>query len=82
MSLRDRVVVALQETVLSGKTLNIGDDDSLLESGLLDSLGMMELVEVLGRRFSVTVSDDELMPENLDSIAAITGFLQRKGVAA
>jgi acyl carrier protein len=41
---------------------------------------MMELVGLLDSTFGIRVSDDELMPENLDSIASICGFLQRKGV--
>jgi acyl carrier protein len=80
MGLRDRVVAVLMETVLRGKKLDVGDEDSLLDAGLIDSLGMTEMVDVLARHFSVTVPDDDLMPENLDSIAAITSYLQRKGV--
>lgn len=80
MSMRDRVVAALTETVLVGKPIHVGDEESLLEAGLLDSLGMMELVEVLKQRFAITVGDHELTPENLDSISGITGFLAGKGV--
>lgn len=78
--LRDRVADLLQETVCRGKPWTVTDDDSLLESGLLDSLGMLDLVDVLGKRFGVTVEEDELMPENLDSVAALTAYLKRKGV--
>ncbi|NWF82880.1 MAG: acyl carrier protein [Bryobacteraceae bacterium] len=80
MTLRDRVASLLKETVCRGKDFNISDEDSLLESGLLDSLGMLELVEVLKKRLGVIVDEDDLMPENLDSVAALTAFLERKGV--
>lgn len=51
---------------------------SLLEEGVLDSTGVLELIVFLERRFGVKVSDDELTPENLDSIASIISYLRRK----
>lgn len=80
MTLRDRVASLLKETVCRGKNFNISDEDSLLETGLLDSLGMLELVEVLKKHMGVVVDEDDLTPENLDSVAALTAFLARKGV--
>jgi acyl carrier protein len=56
------------------------DSDSLLENGVIDSLGMLELVKVLDSRFHVSVEDEELSPENLDSIESLTAYLRRKGV--
>jgi acyl carrier protein len=54
------------------------DDDSLLERGILDSTGVLELVAFLERDFGVTVADDELVPENLDSVTRIVAFVNRK----
>jgi acyl carrier protein len=54
------------------------DSDTLLESGILDSLGVLDLVNFLEREFSVAVADDELVPENFQSIATIAAFVQRK----
>ena len=51
---------------------------SLMEEGVLDSTGVLELIVFLERRFGVKVSDDELTPENLDSIASIISYLRRK----
>lgn len=51
---------------------------SLMEEGVLDSTGVLELIVFLERRFGVKVSDDELTPENLDSIANIINYLRRK----
>ncbi len=81
MTLRDQVVGMLKETVCRGREFAVGDEDSLLENGLLDSLGMLELVEVLKKSFGVEVGEDDLTPENLDSVAGLAGFLERKGVA-
>jgi len=80
MSLRNRVVNMVQDTLCRSKDFQLQDSDSLLENGVVDSLGMLELVKVLDTRFHVTVEDDELSPENLDSIESLTAYLRRKGV--
>ena len=54
------------------------DDDSLLDKGLLDSTGVLELVTFLEEQFSVRAADADLMPENFDSINRIAAFVQRK----
>lgn len=53
-------------------------DSSLLESGVIDSMGVLLLVTWLEEDFEVIVDDDEVVPENLDSIAAIGALLTRK----
>jgi acyl carrier protein len=80
MSLRNRVVIMVQDTLCRGKEFKLQDSDSLLENGIIDSLGMLELVKVLDSRFHVSVEDEELSPENLDSIESMTAYLRRKGV--
>ena len=54
------------------------DEESFLRSGIIDSLGMMDLVAFLEKEFGVTVSNAELIPENLDSLARLCAFLERK----
>ena len=56
---------------------SLGDHWNVL---VIDSTGMMELVALLDRDFNINISDDELIPENLDSIASICAFLHRKGI--
>lgn len=55
-----------------------GPDDSFIEMGLIDSTGVLELVEFLETRFGFKIPDVELVPENLDSVSAIVAFVQRK----
>ena len=57
---------------------SFGDDDSLLERGILDSTGVLELVAYLNERFQIKVSDDELVPENFDSVNRLGAFVQKK----
>lgn len=61
---------------------SLGDDDSFLERSIIDSTGVLELVNFLEEEFSITVRDDELLPENLDTLNALEGFVTRKLVPA
>lgn len=53
-------------------------DDSFLANGTIDSTGVLELVAFLERQYGIQVEDDELVPENLDSIARLVAFIGRK----
>ncbi len=66
---------------------DLGDDASLLDTGTMDSTGVLELIGFLEKRWSIAVGDREIHPDNLDSIGKITAFVERKlaergGVAA
>lgn len=78
MTLHEQIVVTLQETLCRDRQFTAGPDDSLMESGYLDSLAFLELRDVLQRRFGVVVAEDEFTPENLDSTRALAEFVQRK----
>lgn len=54
------------------------DDDSLLDRGIIDSTGVLEVIGFLEDTFSITVADEEMLPENLDSITNISAFVARK----
>jgi acyl carrier protein len=56
------------------------DDESLLEAGIVDSTGILELVGFLEQQFELTIADDELVPENLDSVAQLVRFVGRKRI--
>jgi acyl carrier protein len=58
------------------------DSDALLESGILDSLGILDLVTYLEQEFSISVADDELVPENFQSIERVAAFVQSKSTRA
>jgi acyl carrier protein len=51
---------------------------SFLDAGIIDSTGVLELVSFLETTFGIEVQDDEMLPENLDSIRAITSYVSRK----
>ena len=56
----------------------LGDSASLLENGVMDSTGILELVAFLETEFSIQMSDADIVPDNLDSIAAIAAYVERK----
>ena len=66
------------ENYLFGEEGKLGNDDSFLESGIIDSTGVLELVRFVEATFSIKVTDEELIPDNLDSINKIVSFLQGK----
>lgn len=56
----------------------LANDDSFLDKGIIDSTGVLELVEWLEEAFSITVDDEELLPENLDSVNQLAAFIAGK----
>jgi len=56
----------------------LADDDSLLQKGIVDSTGMLELIMHLEEKYGIKVAEDEMVPGNLDSVVKITAFLERK----
>lgn len=76
--MKDKLRGFVIENFLFGQPLELTDDDSLQEAGIIDSTGVLELVTWLESSFGVTVGDDELLPENLDSINRLIRFLQEK----
>ena len=66
------------ENFPAARKRNLTDDVSLLESGIVDSIGILEIVAFIEKSFQVTISDDDLTPENFNSIKAIAAFLQAR----
>jgi acyl carrier protein len=57
------------------------EDASFLEAGIIDSTGVLELVCHLESTYGIEIADDEMLPENLDSIRAVSAYVQRKAAA-
>lgn len=83
MELRDQIKSYIVENFLFGDAEPLADDAmSLLDNGIIDSTGVMELVAFLEGDLGLTIADEELVPENLDSVANLTTFVTRKQAAA
>jgi acyl carrier protein len=56
----------------------LADDASFLDQGIIDSTGVLEVVTFLEDKFGIVVGDNEMLPENLDSLRNLTAFVERK----
>jgi acyl carrier protein len=65
----------IDENFLFGVKVTYGDDDSLLEGSIIDSTGVLELIAHLESTYNITIADEDLVPENLDSISGMTKFI-------
>ena len=69
----------ITEKLLFGRSyVVVGGDTSFLESGLIDSTGVLELVAFLEEQFKIKVEDEDLIPTNLDSVNALIRFVEAK----
>jgi len=78
MSIENEIRKFIEENFILEREDNLGDEDSLLEKGIIDSTGVLELVAFLEETYKFKIEDEELVPENLDSIKNISQFIQNK----
>ena len=83
MSIETKVRHYIAENLLfSSDTGTLTSNDSLLDKGIIDSTGILEVIFFLEQEFGIKVTDNELVPENLDSINNIVHFVEKKQTAA
>ncbi len=75
-----RIKEFIIENFLFGNADGFENTTSFLDEGIIDSTGVLELVTFLEEAFEIKVDNDELIPDNLDSINNIITFLQKKGI--
>ncbi|WP_321390989.1 acyl carrier protein [uncultured Desulfuromusa sp.] len=75
---KNKIRTFIVENYLFGDDEGLEENTSFLDEGIVDSTGILELIEFISEDFSITVEDDELIPENLDSINNVTAFIGRK----
>ena len=82
-SLLERIQLFILENYLfTSDPAALGVDDSLLGRGIVDSTGMLEIIMFIEEQLGVTVLDEEMVPENLDSVIRIAAFVESKRKAA
>ncbi len=77
-AVKQKIRTFVVENFLFGDAGQLEDNTSFLEEGVIDSMGVLELVDFLDKEFQVSIADEELLPENLDSINNIAVFLLTK----
>lgn len=68
----------LDNFLMGAQGASFGDADSFMEQHVLDSTGFLELITFLEETYSIKVDDEEMVPENLDSLDNVDAFVQRK----
>ncbi len=77
--MRDTIKCFIIDNFMMGRNPEeLGDSDSLLDKGIIDSTGILELVGFLEDKFQVQVLDEELVPENLDSVNSLVNYIEKK----
>ncbi|RLD10559.1 acyl carrier protein [candidate division KSB1 bacterium] len=78
MDMHKEIVEFLYDDALKDEFANLDYDDSLLELGIIDSVKMLDLINFIEEKYGITVDDDDLFPENFDSVNAIVNYIQSK----
>ena len=68
----------MYQNFLLGEEFALGDSDSFLQNGVIDSMGVLELIAFLQETYGITVENEELVPENLDTLEDLTAYVSRK----
>lgn len=74
----DQVRAFIRRRFPMAVTAGVTDEDSLLDSGIIDSLGILDLVAFLEKTYGIRIGDEELNPANFDSVAAVARFVATK----
>jgi acyl carrier protein len=77
MEIRNRVREFIESNFYVADPAMVGDECSLLDQGIVDSTGVLEVIAFIEREFGLHVPDREVLPENLGSIAAIVSYIDR-----
>jgi acyl carrier protein len=77
-SIEQKIHSFLLEKFPLARKAGVGKDTALLEKGILDSLGILDVVSFLESEFSVAISDEELVPENFQSLDTLASFVRKK----
>ena len=79
MELKAKIREYIIENFLFGDASPLASDSlSLLDEGIIDSVGVMELVAFLEQDFEIVVADEDLIPENLDSVDNLAAFIEKR----
>ncbi|MFH1641731.1 MAG: acyl carrier protein [Nanoarchaeota archaeon] len=79
IDIKKKIEKFIRNNFLLGSVSNsLDENDSFLEKGIIDSTGILELVEYVQETFKIKIEDEELLPDNLDSLERITVFISNK----
>jgi acyl carrier protein len=68
----------VENFIFDNDKVALKDEDSFIENGVIDSTGILELTSFVEETYNIVIRDEEMVPENLDSINALVTFIQAK----
>lgn len=77
-STTERITRFIMKTFPAARTRGIREDADLLEEGILDSVGVLDVVAFLEQEFAVAVADEDLVPGNFRSVASLTAYVRSR----
>jgi len=76
VAVNEKIRSFILENILAGsRGATLDDNDSFLEKGIIDSTGILELVSFIEDEFKIQVRDEELVPDNFDSVSKLAGYI-------
>ena len=78
MPLKSEIKNFIIENFLYGQNDGFGEDVSFMQKGIIDSTGILELVSFVEEKYGISVADDELIPDNFDSVNKLSAYINRK----
>ena len=82
MAIRKRIREFVTTNFYVANPSELLDDTSLLDQAIIDSTGVLEVIAFLEEEYAISIADEEVIPENLETIARIAGFVTRKTMPA
>ena len=77
-AIADQLATFIQDSLLLGKPTDVRGLTSFLAAGTLDSTGVLELVQFIEETWDCKVADEDMVPDNLDSLPRLVAFIQKK----
>jgi acyl carrier protein len=79
LDIKSNIIGYVEKTFLFGLSdKSLHDNDSFLDKGIVDSTGILEIVSYIEEEFDIEVQDEELVPDNFDSINKLTDYITKK----
>lgn len=78
MNIENQIKQFILKNLYFAEDNSLGDDDSFLETGVVDSTGVMELVAFVQKEFGVTVETQDIVVDNFDSVSKVARYVRRK----
>jgi acyl carrier protein len=78
MNTLESIVSFIEENFLFGDKIHVSQEQSLTKNNVIDSTGILEIISFIEHSYNISVHDEDIVPENFDSIQSITQYINTK----